>query len=64
MSKEILEYICHYEGCEINKPHCVDFVPLLKPLLMPPQPFYSLIMNFITDLPSENEHDMILVVID
>lgn len=61
MSKEILEYVHHCAGCGMNKPRHVGFVTSLKPLPAPPRPFYSLTMDFITDLPPEDDHDMILV---
>jgi hypothetical protein len=48
----------------MNKPRRIGFTPSLKPLPLPPRPFSSLTMDFITDLPPENEHDMILVVVD
>ena len=64
MNKEILEYVRYCNDCGMNKPRCVDFIPSLKPLPVPPHPFYSLTMDFITDLPPEGEHDMILVVVN
>lgn len=64
MSKEALQYVRHCAECGMNKPRRIGFVPSLKPLPTPPRPFYSLTMDFITDLPSEGGHDMVLVIVD
>ena len=48
----------------MSKPRRIGFISLLKPLLVFPRPFYSLIMDSITDLSSKGDHDMILIIMD
>jgi hypothetical protein len=42
----------------------VGIISLLKPLPIPGRPFYSLIMDFITDLSPDSGYDIILIIID
>jgi transposase InsO family protein len=64
IGREALSYVRHCNECGMNKPRRIGFAPSLKPLPVPLRPFYSLTMDFITDLPPEDGYDMILVVVD
>ena len=64
MNKKILKYVHYYIDYEINKLRRIDFMSLLKSLSTSSRSFYSLIMNFIIDLFSKDEYDIIIIVVD
>ena len=64
MSREALRYVRHCVDCGMNRPRRIGSIPPLQPLPVPSRPFYSLTMDFITDLSSKDGHDMIMVVVD
>lgn len=64
MNRDALQYVRYCNNCGMNKPRHVGVLPPLKPLPMPPRPFYSLTMDFITDLPTKDKHNMVLIIVD
>ena len=64
MRKTIKRYIKNCDTCQRSK--AIRHAPygLLQPNEVPDQPWRSIAMDFITDLPNSNGYDTILVVID
>ena len=64
MRETIKRYIKNCDTCQRSK--AVRHAPygLLQPNEVPDQPWRSIAMDFITDLPNSNGYDTILVVID
>ena len=64
ISKALEEYVRTCDVCARNKP--VRHAPygLLSPLPIPTQPWSSVSLEWITDLPPSDYHDAILVVVD
>lgn len=64
MQKEIAQYTSTCEVCNRSKPSRSKPKGLLKPLPVPARPWSSISMDFITNLPSSQGHETILVVVD
>lgn len=64
MTKEIREYVSACYQCQRNKTPRHKKYGLLQPLPIPPQPWDSLSMDFISQLPTSSGFDSILVVVD
>jgi Chromo (CHRromatin Organisation MOdifier) domain/Integrase core domain len=57
-------YVRSCDSCQRNKPIHHRKFGLLQPLPVPTRPWSSLSMDYITDLPSSNGYDSVLVVVD
>ena len=64
LSKTMEEYVRTRDICARSKP--VRHAPygLLSPLTIPTQPWTGVSLDWITDLPPSDYHDVILVVVD
>ena len=64
LSTAVESYERRCDACQRNK--VVRHAPygLLSPLPIPPRPWCSVSLNWITDLPPSHYHDVILVVVD
>ena len=64
MATAVEAYVRSCDACQRNK--VVRHAPygLLNPLPIPPKPWCSISLDWITDLPPSNYHDAILVVVD
>ena len=64
MTETIMPYVKNYDMCQGSK--AVHYAPygLLQPNKVLDQPWRSMTIDFITDLPESDEYDTILVVID
>ena len=64
MRETIKRYIKNCDTCQRSKAVRHEPYGLLQPNEVPDQPWQSITMDFITDLPNSNGYDTILVVID
>ena len=64
LKKSVHSKIITCISCNRNKPSLSKPAGLLKPLEIPSGPWSSLSVDFITDLPSSNGYDSIMVVVD
>ena len=64
MATAVERYVRRCDACQRNK--VVRHAPysLLSPLPIPPHPWCSVSLDWITDLPPSHYHDAILVVVD
>ena len=64
LATTVQAYVSSCETCQRNK--VVRHAPfgLLSPLPIPSRPWYSVSLDWITDLPPSQYHDAILVVVD
>ena len=64
MTKEVRDYVSSCFYCNRNKSSNHRKYGLLQPLPIPPYPWHSLSMDFITQLPPSDNFDAILVIVD
>ena len=64
MTREIRDYVQACYNCNRNKSSNHRKHGYLNPLPIPPHPWHSISMDFITQLPLSNNFDSILVVVD
>jgi hypothetical protein len=64
MRKDIYNYVQSCPVCARAKSRRLKPAGLLMPLPIPPRPWYSLSIDFITDLPESQLYNTILVVVD
>ena len=64
MTQFIKDYVSSFYLCNRNKNIYHKQHGFLKPLSIPDGPWASISMDFITQLPTLNSHDSILVVVD
>jgi hypothetical protein len=64
MWKAVKEFILSYDTCSRSKNPRHRPYGLLQPLPIPRQPWSSISMDFITDLPSSRNFDAIFIIID
>jgi hypothetical protein len=64
MRTEVNDYVQSCQICTRAKARRLKPAGLLMPLPIPPRPWYSLSMDFITDLPESQSYDAILVIVD
>jgi transposase InsO family protein len=65
MGEDVLKYVRSCDSCQRNKTRGGKPAGLLQPLQIPEEPWSSVSMDFITQLPqTEKGHDAILVVVD
>ncbi|KNZ57881.1 uncharacterized protein VP01_204g6 [Puccinia sorghi] len=64
MTKDVKDYVNRCYDCNRNKSSNHRKFGLLQPLPIPPLPWHSLSMDFISQLPLSNDYDAILVVVD
>ena len=64
MTKDVKDYVNRCYDCNRNKSSNHRKFGLLQPLPIPPLPWHSLSMDFISQLPMSNGYDSILVVVD
>jgi hypothetical protein len=64
ISQEVQKFVQTCEICARTKTHRHQPYGLLQPLPIPTQNWQDISMDFITDLPSSNDFDSILVVVD
>jgi transposase InsO family protein len=65
MHKDIMNYVARCEVCQRAKHDTQRPQGLLNPLEVPPHPWHTISLDFITHLPlTKHHHDAILVVID
>ncbi len=64
MNKLLREYVKSYDTCARSKAPRHRPFGLLQPLSIPSQPWGSIAMDFITDLPTVRTKNSILVVVD
>ena len=51
LMKSLHSYLHHYHTCQMNQTPCHQPYGSLQPILTPPQPFYTLTINFFEGLP-------------
>jgi len=64
MTRDVKDYVSRCYDCNRNKSSNHKKFGLLQPLPIPPLPWHSLSMDFISQLPLSNNHDAILVIVD
>ena len=64
LSTDVREHVQSCITCIQNKPTHSIPVGLLQPLEVPPYPWHSISMDFVTDLPNSNGFTTILVILD
>ena len=64
MRQDINDYVQSCNTCIRSKSRRMKPAELLLPLSAPPRPWFSIAMDFITDLPLSNNADSILVIVD
>lgn len=64
MDKQVAAYIRSCDLCQRTKPSTHQPYGLLQPLPIPDNPWESVSLDFITDLPESDHHNAILVVVD
>jgi Integrase zinc binding domain len=64
MSRHIKQFVTSCDICQKAKPRRHAPMGLLQPLPIPERPFEVVSMDFITELPSSQGYDNILVVVD
>ena len=64
LQRNVNDYVQSCDVCSRAKPICMKPAGLLHPLPIAPCPWYSILMDFITDLPSSQGFNSILVVVD
>jgi hypothetical protein len=65
MSKDVPEHVRSCDSCQRNKGRAGKTPGLLQPLPVPEEPWASVSMDFITQLPkTAGGHDAILVIVD
>ena len=64
MWKTIKEYVLSCDICLCSKNPQHQLYGLLEPLSVPKQPWSSVLMDFIVDLPPSNTFDCICVIVD
>jgi hypothetical protein len=65
MSEDVLEHVRSCDSCQRNKGRAGKTPGLLQPLPVPEEPWASVSMDFITQLPkTAGGHDAILVIVD
>ena len=62
--RDIQQYVLTCPVCARTKAQHIAPSGLLQPLPIPPTPWHTLSLDFITDLPESNKHTAILVVVD
>ena len=64
MRKTINDYVQSCDVCSRSKPVRTKLAGLLHPLPIAPRPWFSISMDFITNLPPSKGFDSILVIVD
>ena len=65
MAQDVAKYVAHCDSCQRNKASSQSPAGLLQPLPVPGQPWSSISMDFVVDLPvTANGYDSILVMVD
>ena len=64
MAKDIREYVRSCDVCQKIKHQKHPPYGLLQPLPIPQDPFETITMDFITEIPQSNSYDAILVIVD
>ena len=64
MKDEIAHFVKTCVKCQLNRASYQKQAGLLQPLPIPPGPWHSVSMDFITSLPESQGHDAILVMVD
>ena len=64
MAKDIREYVRSCDVCQKTKHRKHPPYGLLQPLPIPSEPFETITMDFITELPNSEGYDAILVIVD
>jgi len=65
MAQDVAKHVAHCDSCQRNKTSNQVPAGLLQPLPTPGQPWESISMDFVVDLPStSNGYDAILVMVD
>ena len=58
------EYIARCPFCLLNKPRRHLPYGQLQPIVVPPEPFHTITLDFIVALPTEQDFDQVLVIVD
>ena len=64
MKEEIVHFVKTCVTCQINRASYQKQAGLLQPLSIPPEPWHSVSMDFITSLPELQGYDAIFVIVD
>jgi hypothetical protein len=64
MRKSVKDFVQSCDICSRSKTPCHQPYGLLQPLPIPQQPWSSISMDFITDLPSSRSYDSTFVIVD
>ena len=65
MAQDVAKYVAHCDSCQRNKASSQSPAGLLQPLPVPGQPWSSISMDFVVDLPVTTDgYDSILVMVD
>lgn len=64
LKEDVLKHVCKSEACQWNKVELIHPVGLLQPLPIPEGNWETILMDFITRLPTVQRKDCIYVVLD
>jgi hypothetical protein len=64
MKQDICNFVAECEVCQCNKGEIVKSLGTLQPLLIPPNIWNDIFMDFITILPKSGNKSVIMVVVD